>query len=353
MNKLVTLVVAVALLAGASQVSAQGQPVRDRPVIRDRDVHREFVDRYQGRDRDQREQQTERFTRTLKIGSNGEVHISNISGNISVVRGGGNEATLEVVKTARSRSAEDAKELLGLVQVDITERGSRVEIKTRYPQGDDFRHNNRRNINVSVAFALTAPAGTRVSAHSISGDITSKDITGDVALESVSGAVRISNAGRVAAAKSISGNVEITDTEIEGHLEAGSVSGTVLLRNVKARSLEAGAVSGNVVVQDVACDRVEAQTVSGDVQFAGTLLRGGRYELSSHSGGVQVAIAGDTGFEVEATSFSGTVRSDFSLNIQGSEGPRRRRQSLRGVYGDGSAVLDLTTFSGSILITRR
>jgi DUF4097 and DUF4098 domain-containing protein YvlB len=349
MSRMVAVVVAVVMVAaGAGRAHAQSA-VRDRTVARDRMV---FVDRYQGRDRDQREQQTERTTRTLKLGANGEVYVANIAGNIAVVRGGGNEATLEIVKTSRGRTVEDAREMLELVHVDITERGSRAEIKTRYPQGEEWRRNNRRNINVSVAMTLTAPAGTRVQASSISGDISTKDIKGDVALESVSGSVRIANAGRIAAAKSISGSVEITDTEIEGQLEASSVSGTVLMRNVKARSLEAGAVSGNVVVQDVSCDRVEAQTVSGDVQFSGTLARGGRYELSSHSGTIRAAVGGDTGFEVEATSFSGDVRSDIPLKSEFNDG-RRRNRTIRGVYGDGSAVLDLTTFSGSIVISRR
>lgn len=349
MSRMVAVVVAVVMAAaGAGRADAQSA-VPDRTVTRDRVV---FVDRYQGRDRDQREQQTERSTRTLKLGANGEVYIANIAGNIAVIRGGGNEATLEIVKTSRGRTVEDAREMLELVHVDITERGSRAEIKTRYPQGEEWRRNNRRNINVSVAMTLTAPAGTGVQASSISGDISTRDIKGDVALESVSGSVRISNAGRVAAAKSISGSVEITDTEIEGQLEASSVSGTVLMRNVKARSLEAGAVSGNVVVQDVSCDRVEAQTVSGDVQFSGTLARGGRYELSSHSGTIRAAVGGDIGFEVEATSFSGDVRSDIPLKSESNDG-RRRNRTIRGVYGDGSAVLDLTTFSGSIVITRR
>ena len=244
-------------------------------------------------------------------------------------------------------------EVLGLVQVDITERGGRAEIKTRYPQGDEYRRSNRRNINVSVAFTLTTPAGTRVSAHSISGDIATKDIKGDVALESVSGGVRIANAGRDGGGESrFPATWKSPIPRSKDNSKRPASAATSLLRNVKARSLEAGAVSGNVIVQDVTCERVEAQTVSGDVQFSGTLIRGGRYELSSHSGGVQVAVAGDTGFEVEATSFSGNVRSDIALNMQGTDG-RRRRQSIRGVYGDGSAILDLTTFSGSIVITKR
>lgn len=345
MNKFATVFVAAALIGGSAPAHAQYRMERDSAV-------REYVERYQRRD--QREQQTERFTRTLKVGSNGEIHIGNVSGNITVTRGGGSEATLEVIKTAHGRTPDDVRELLGLVQVDITERGGRAEIKTRYPQGDQYRGNERRrDVHVSVAFNLAAPAGTRISANSVSGDISCKDITGDIVLESVSGSVRVANGGRVAAAKSVSGNVEITDTQIEGQLEASSVSGNLLLRSLKARNVEVGSVSGNVVLQDVASDRVEGQTVSGGVQFSGPLARGGRYELSSHSGSVEVTVAGGSGFELEATSFSGSVRSDVDLNSQASDTSRRRQRTIRGVHGDGSAVLELTTFSGNIVVSLR
>jgi hypothetical protein len=371
----VTLLVVAAVACGASVADAQvrerdrAQDVRIEQQRREQErreeqrrreqERREELQRreqerreeLQRRDQRYREQQTEKSTRTLKIGNNGEVVIQNIAGDISIVRGG-NEATVEIVKTARGSSPEDARELLGLVQVDVVERGNRAEIKTRYPQDHEIRR-NRRNINVNVAFNVSVPAGTSLSVSSISGNITSKDVKGDVSLESVSGAVRIFNAGRVAAAKSVSGSVEVADTAIEGRLEASSVSGSVLLRNVKARILEASAVSGNVVVQDVTSERVEATTVSGDVQFSGPLASGGRYEMSSHSGGVQVTIDGGTGFELEATSFSGSVRSDITLKSQAVDRARGPQRTIRGVFGDGSADLDLTTFSGSIVITRR
>ncbi|HZB26559.1 MAG TPA: DUF4097 family beta strand repeat-containing protein [Vicinamibacterales bacterium] len=348
MHRVVILIAALAALP--VDAGALG-PARDRSTARDGAVS---VERQRQRDGEGREQQTERTTRTLKLGPRGEIHLGNIAGDITISRGSGGDAALEIVKVARGRSAEDAKELLNLVQVDVTERGPRAEVKTRYPHDQEGRRHGRRNFDVSVSYNLTAPEGTRVSASSISGSVSVKDIKGDVALESVSGSVRIANAGRVAAAKSISGSVEIFDTQIDGALEASSVSGRVLVRGVKAHSVEAGAVSGDVLVQDVSCQRLEAQTVSGAVQFAGDLARGGRYELSSHSGDVKVTIAGNTGFEVEATSFSGSVRTDIPLQSDiddEARGPRRR--TVRGVHGDGSAILDLTTFSGGIVITRR
>jgi DUF4097 and DUF4098 domain-containing protein YvlB len=323
---------------------AQVYPERIRTVVR-------RVEAYQRRD--QREEQVERYTKTVRLGANGELDVSNIAGDITVTRGGGSDATIEVVKTARGRSIDDAKSLLQIVQVDITERGGRAEVRTRYPSGDEARINNRRNIDVSVAYNITAPAGTRLTVKSISGGIKVSDIKGEVQAESVSGDVRIGGAGRVGTAKSVSGNVEVSDTEIDGTLEAGSVSGDVILRRLTARRIDTSSISGEVKIDDVKCERVDASSISGTVSFGGPLARNGRYSLKSHSGEVHVAVAGGSGFEVEASSFSGEVRSELPVTTHGTSNDRGRRRILSGTYGDGSAMLELTTFSGSILITKR
>lgn len=345
--------VLLTLLAGlAAPAHAQDATTRIRTVVR------ELVDRAERASaavQRQRSEEVERTTRTLRLGPAGELHLANISGDISISRGSGNDAQVEIVKTAHGRSSEEAREFLRLVEIDVVERANRAEVRTRYPQGEESRRNNRRNINVSVAFNVTVPQGTRVRANSISGSVTARDVKGEVTVESVSGTVRVANAGRVASAKSISGNVEVTESTLDGVLAASSVSGSVVLRRVKAGQLDLGSISGDVVLDDVDCPRVEAQTVSGNVRFSGPLARSGRYELSSHSGNVELMVAGGAGFEVEGSSFSGSVRSDFPVTASSpdSDRGRRRQRSLRGVVGDGSAVLELTTFSGNIVVSKR
>jgi DUF4097 and DUF4098 domain-containing protein YvlB len=216
-----------------------------------------------------------------------------------------------------------------------------------------MRRNNRRNMNVSVAYTIAAPAGTRLTINSISGSIRVTDIKGDLTLNTISGGVRIANGGRIATAKSVSGDVEITDTQIDGALEAQSISGSVMLRKVSARRVDLGSVSGSVVIQDVQSERVAAHSISGNVEFGGALAKNGRYELTSHSGNVRISVSGGTGFELEADSFSGSVRSDLAMTLAGNDRIEGRRRALRGVYGDGSAVLNVTTFSGSIVISKR
>lgn len=346
----ITLLALSALAVAAPPAVAQPLPERIRASVREHVETLRTVRYQQGR-----EEQTDRQTKTVKIGTDGELTLGNIAGDIVVTRGNGGEATIEIVKTARARTVEDAREFLGLVTVNVTERSGRAEVKTVYPPGDERRRDNRRNVHVSVAYTVTAPAGTRLTIGSISGSINLSGIKGDLSANTISGSVHIANAGRIASAKSISGDVEILDTQTDGAMDVSSVSGTVTVRKVAARSIEVGSISGSVVVQDARCDRVQAHTISGNVEFGGTLAKGGRYELNSHSGDVRVALAGGTGFEVEATSFSGSIRSDFPVTIAGDRGSQQftHRKALRGVFGDGSAVLSLTTFSGNVVITRR
>jgi hypothetical protein len=346
MNRLLTGSLVALLALPAATADAQVYP--DRIVVKARAIAAGAGYQRRGRD-DNREEQTERTTKTFKLGASGSLVLGNIAGDITVTRGAGGDTTVEIVKTAHGRDVADARELLQLVTVEATEHAGRAEVKAQYPNGDEMRRRNRRGVNVSVAYTVTAPAGTRVSVESISGNVKIADIKGDVTASTISGDVRISG-GRVGTAKSISGIVEITDSQGDGPLESSSVSGDVILRRVSASRIDAGSVSGDLKLEDVKADRVSVHTTSANIAFSGTLARNGRYELKGFSGDVRVVLGGNTGFEVDASSFSGQIHAeDFALAPRGRVGGR----TLSGTYGDGSAVLRLSTFSGAILITKR
>jgi DUF4097 and DUF4098 domain-containing protein YvlB len=342
------LAMAAAPTEALAQVIVESAGASAERVIA-RNEHREQA--RQRRD-SERENQTERISRTVNIGATGEIDLSNISGDITVTAGGGSTATIEAVKTAYARTAEEARAMLPLVQVEITERGTRAEARVRYPENESRRGN--RNINVSVAFTVVAPAGTRVMAKSISGSVSVRDISGPLTLETISGSVKLANTGRTASARSISGDIEAIDTKLEGALEASTVSGTVRMQRLNARSVTVNSISGSVDVEDVTAERVGGQSISGDIRFSGDLQQNGRYEFTSHSGTIRLTIGGSSKFDIEATSFSGSINSDIPITVSGSMPGGRRNRSMRGsVGGGGGATLDLTTFSGSIHITKR
>lgn len=337
----------LAAVACAIPSAATAQVYPDRVLVKARTTSVA----YQRHPRDDnRVEQTERTTKTFKLGSDGSLDLQTLAGDITVSRGFGSDATVEIVKVAHGRDADDAKSQLGLVTVDVTEGAGRLEIRERYPNRMDGR------VNVTMSYSVTAPSGTSVTAKSMSGDVKITNIKGDISANSFSGDITITGAARVNVAKTMSGTVEIADVRSDGGVEASSMNGDVRLRHVSARRLNGATISGDVTLDDVDCGSVTAHTISGGIRFAGPLARQGRYEFKTNSGDVRLVLTSNTGFELEANSFSGDIRSDYQITTHGTPDAGshgHRRSVLHGTYGDGSAAIDITTGSGSIVIGKK
>jgi len=337
--------VLVGLVLAAAPAAAQNTEARI--VVREtvRDVVSGYARAYQGRNRGP--EQTDRFSRRARIGRDGRVSVENISGDITVSPGSGDEVSIEAVKRTRGDQSQ-----LGAVRIVVDDRAGRVDVRTEY---DNARF---RNINVSVDYTITVPNGASVDVKSISGNVKVTGVRGAVRAETVSGSVTTTDTPKIERAKTISGDVTLTGITTDGDLSIGSVSGTVHARNVKAHGLDLGSVSGDVVVSDVACDRLNAKSVSGGFEYTGTISRGGVYDVNVHSGTVRFTLANPSGFELTANTFSGNIRSDLPLTIGGDRDVNVRRRgvsnrSIRATFGDGSAMLTLRTFSGDIVIAKR
>ena len=97
---------------------------------------------------------------------------------------------------------------------------------------------------------------------------------------------------------------------------ASSVSGDVIVNRLKASGFDAQTVSADLRLTDVEVDHASIRSVSGDIEYAGRLARNGRYQFQSHSGDMRVTPADARGFAIEASTFSGDVRSDYALTLQ-------------------------------------
>jgi DUF4097 and DUF4098 domain-containing protein YvlB len=330
---LTVLLLAGAAAGAAAQDSALAAHARAQAA-------REVTRAYQGRSSDR----SERFSKRVKIGRDGRLSVTNIAGDITVTGGSGDEVSIEAVKHARSDRDD-----LGSVDIDVDDRGGRVEVRTNY---------TGRNEHVSVDYTITVPSSAAVELNAISGSLKVTDVKGAVRLNTVSGGITTSGVARVEMAKSVSGGVSLSGVSFDGDLNVGSVSGSVTVSGVKVRELDLGSVSGNLVVTDATCDRLTAKSVSGNVEYTGALARNGRYDINSHSGTVRLTIPGNTGFDLTANTFSGSIRSDFAMTVGGDasreiRGAGMRNQSIHGTVGDGSATITVRTFSGSIVIAKK
>jgi DUF4097 and DUF4098 domain-containing protein YvlB len=343
------------VLAGLAVAAARGAgQSRDDQRIIVRDTIRSARDRaYQGRNNGP--EQTERFSRKVKVGRDGRVSLANIAGDIVITGGSGDEVSIEAVKRTRGDRSE-----LANVQIVVDERSGRVDIRT---EGEQNRSNrNRRGDGVSVDYTVSVPAAASVDVHSVSGSIKVTGVHGELRAETVSGNVTTSDTPKLENAKSVSGDISLTGAASDGDLTAASVSGNVIARGLKARGLDLGSVSGDIILTDVTCDRLSVKSVSGNLEYSGGIARTGRYEFNSHSGTVRLMLANPAGFELTASSFSGSIRSDLPLTIGGDSSARdgnsrRNRDSnqhnMRATFGDGSATLTIRTFSGDVVIGKR
>ncbi len=298
-------------------------------------------------------EQIDKFSQTVKVGDGAALDLSHLAGDIRVTGGSGNEIRIDATKRARHRDPAQAKRLLDALRIDVNNFNGRVEVRTIYPRRGSFGN----NLSASVDYVIAVPAGATVALKSISGDISVSNVKGEVRAETVSGDVNVNATPNVAAAKTISGDVTAQNIGSQTTLILGTVSGTVLGTGLKVRALEAASVSGDVRLVGSEIERLEARSVSGNIEFEAPLSKGGRYEFTSHSGNVRITLSGNTGFELDADTFSGSVRSDVPVTLRAvgrtEQNRRGSNRAIRGSYGDASAYLSVRSHSGSVVISRK
>lgn len=124
-----------------------------------------------------------------------------------------------------------------------------------------------------------------------------------------------------------------------------SVSGDVKVTGVTGR-LNASAVSGDVHITDVS-GSVSASAVSGDVKVEINRLEGSDdMKFNTVSGDVSVTLPGSLDADVDMSSFSGSIKTDFGIEVKSER--YGSRNSARAKLGDGSRRLKMSTVSGDI-----
>ena len=299
---------ALAFIAGASPASAA---VTLRGIVPEDGPRAGWLERYT--EARQGPEQIDKVSQTYKVGDGAALDLSHLAGDIRVTGGTGSEIKIDATKRVRHRDPEQAKRLLEALRVDVNNFNGRVEVRTIYPRRGSFGN----NISASVDYVISVPAGASVSRqvdlrrHQRHQRARAKCAPRPSAATSTSARRRTSRSPRPSPATSRAQNIGTQTT-----LVLSTVSGTVLGTGLKVRALEAGSVSGNVRLVGSEVERLEAKSVSGNIEFDAPLTKGGRYEFTSHSGNVRIVLSGNTGFELDADTFSGSVRSDVPVTLR-------------------------------------
>jgi hypothetical protein len=340
-------------VVGASPDAFAGPPTAPGPAMADatapQERRRPDPRRGQGAPRDEAERQraeetafpaelTDRQTRVFALGTSGALELRTLYGDVSVIRGSGREAHVETVRRARGRTEADARRGLEAVTTTVEHRGDRASVVVMPSTGRNLPY------RVSVSYVVVVPAGTRVTATTILGQVDIRNVTGEINALTTTGNITISGSGRIASAKAISGTVTVTDVTTDESVTVGSMAGDVVLDRVKARRVEVEVMAGGIQASGVDCRNADIGSLSGTVVFAGRLQDGGRYQFRSHSGDIRLTLSG-TGYDLETNSFSGQIRPAADLRIANAV---RTRTSLRGTVGDAGALVVAQTFSGTV-----
>lgn len=193
---------------------------------------------------------------------------------------------------------------------------------------------------------VRVPRGTDLQLRSMQGRIRVTDVNGNVEAQTMNGTVHVEGAAQSVRARTMNGSVVVSGAR--GEVDLYAASGGVRVTDVEGDA-RVKALSGGVTLRRVRADRISASTLSGDVSFSGPIRDRGSYELSTHSGSVRMSVPEGTNAAFELTVRSGDIDANFPLPGVETSGAKR---TLRFALGDGSARVELSTYSGSIVLRR-
>ncbi len=286
----------------------------------------------------------EKFARTESLDRNGKVSLINVSGTIQVRSWDKAQVQIDAVKISEASSMDKAKENIAKVTIEVVKEGGTLRIQTKYPENRLTRNNN---LNVHVNYVVTIPDQAALRVKNVSGDIDVQAIGGALDVDEVSGDVKIVDAPQSVDCQTVSGTIEIRQAGGDVNLKA--VSGRIIAEGIKG-SIEAETVSGTIRLRDVReAKSVRAKTISGGIECETDILPGGRYYFDVLSGGITLTLPAAATFELDAETFSGSIRTDFPITMTGRISPKE----LRGTVGAGGATLRVKSFSGTVEIRKK
>ena len=268
---------------------------------------------------------------------------------------------------------------------------------------DGDEHPGAGHCGSNETVELTVPRGATVEVESRSGHVEVTDVA-EARVKVLSGDVDVRRVSRAVEVSCLSGDVSVSDSA--GPVRVESVSGDVEARNVRTTSsgdnFEAKSTSGDVTIEGVGHGHVSGAAVSGQILYTGALARGGSYDFRTISGDVTLELPPDASFNLRAkVVVSGEIITDFPVRTggttppgspappappaggavgapapppppgsavggmpppppgQGRKPPRvrvhREHESARldGTVGSGDAVVNISSFSGSLHLRRR
>jgi hypothetical protein len=227
------------------------------------------------------------------------VYVRNLNGAVRVEAGTGNKVEVTARKQWRRGNPDDVK-------ITVTQVGSGKgdllicavwnaadscdeDGYRSHNRGWNWGNNDNRN-DVSVEFTITLPAGVKVDASTVNGELDVDGVASEVIATTVNGSVSARSTGGPVRAKTVNGQINV----------------------------RTGAVEAN---------DVEYSTVNGSIT-------------------IELPALANANLDMRTT--NGSVSSDFPVTVEGTFSARR----MRGTVGKGGPTIKLSTVNGSIRLRK-
>src|SRR5665213_910637 len=251
------------------------------------------------------------FERNLTLKGRAELTVATGSGSIHLTHGTGNQIHIfGRVRSSWGANDEQVKQIAANPPIEQT--GNIVRIGAR--------HENLHNI--SIDYEIETPVDSYLDANSGSGDVTDDGVGDNAKLGTGSG--------------------NIHATGLHGNFSVSTGSGDIYDEQTGGGDVKAQTGSGRIELHDLH-GSLHAGTGSGDIKISGSPV--GEWKLETGSGSVELS-PGNTGFTLDASTGSGSIRTDHEMSVQGSVD----RHHLTGKINGGGATVRIHTGSGDIHI---
>jgi hypothetical protein len=295
------------------------------------------------------------FQRTLTVNGRPDIEVGTGSGRIEV--GPGRDGQIEIRGQIRAnddwggnrRNALSPEERVRRIEANppIEQNGNVIRIG--HIEDPDLQN------GVSISYTLTVPADSLLRSRTGSGSHRIEGVKGNVQASTGSGSIVAREVGSLSASAG-SGSIDVE--RVDGSVRANTGSGRIQATGVGG-AITAKTGSGGIEVAQAGSGDVEVSSSSGTVRVRGVrgALRAsttsgglhvqgeprGDWELSAASGGVRVDVPNGSGFDLDATTSSGSIDVGMPVAVTSTG-----RRTLRGTVHGGGSRLRVRTSSGSI-----
>jgi hypothetical protein len=234
---------------------------------------------------------TDTWSRTYTVAAGGRFELINVNGRITAASTDGKDVVVEGKRTAKGRSDEAARELLGKLEIREEVGGSTVRVESRPPRTSGWGGHE-------IEWTVKVPKGLTVD------------------LRTINGGVRLDG--------------------LSGEIHAKTTNGGVKGQNIIPETLEASSVNGGI-----------------EIELGAPLDSTDSVEISTVNGGASLQMPSESKATITARAVNGGVRVN-DLDIKQDEEPHEfeRKRRLNGTMNGGGAKVSISTTNGGVRLSR-